>query len=173
MFNDSDYMPPYDQQQSQYSSGPGHFRRNSFDHGSPSSNGGGGGGPESEGGEYASRRSSVSSHQFSPSPRMDVAPLFESMTFQSPHWGTDPLPRDGRTPDLQPKAQSPPRLMMPETQNTEYPAPPTINAPDGDGDTGAGAGPSLHIVPATPVSGGGAGAQGVPFQQTLHTLNQG
>lgn len=34
-------------------------------------------------------------------------------------------------------------------------------------------GPQLHIVPATPVSGGGAASQSVPFQSTLETLHQG
>jgi hypothetical protein len=34
-------------------------------------------------------------------------------------------------------------------------------------------GPQLCIVPATPVSGGGAGRASVPFQTTLSTLSQG
>jgi len=72
---------------------------------------------------------------------------------------------------------------------------PKINAPDesmgqqeqqnGDGGNresnnntgnngGLSAGPRFHIVPATPISGGGAdGGAGVPFQQTLATLTQG
>ncbi|KAH7920235.1 hypothetical protein BV22DRAFT_1021585 [Leucogyrophana mollusca] len=49
--------------------------------------------------------------------------------------------------------------------------PPLINAPEGDG--GFSSGPQLHIVPATPVSGGGAASQAVPFQSTLETLHQG
>ena len=47
-----------------------------------------------------------------------------------------------------------------------------INAPDGDGGF-VSSGPQLHIVPATPVSGGGAASQAVPFQSTLETLHQG
>lgn len=47
-----------------------------------------------------------------------------------------------------------------------------INAPEGDGGF-VSSGPQLHIVPATPVSGGGAASQAVPFQSTLETLHQG
>ncbi|KIK94808.1 hypothetical protein PAXRUDRAFT_142114 [Paxillus rubicundulus Ve08.2h10] len=50
--------------------------------------------------------------------------------------------------------------------------PPMINAPEGDGGF-VSSGPQLHIVPATPVSGGGAASQAVPFQSTLKTLHQG
>lgn len=71
------------------------------------------------------------------SPNM-MAQSFENMSFQSPNWGAEPLP-------LQ-KAPSPPRLVMPEAQ-----PPIIINAPDDNTDLG----PSLHIVPATPISGGG------------------
>ncbi|KAG5219430.1 krueppel factor [Salix suchowensis] len=45
--------------------------------------------------------------------------------------------------------------------------PPTINAPD---DEGQGHGPSLNIVPATPI--GGMNTSQVPFQNTLETLSQ-
>ncbi|KAH8822825.1 hypothetical protein DL96DRAFT_1469742 [Flagelloscypha sp. PMI_526] len=165
MFNDGEYIPSYDQSSQYGAPSSADFRRGSFDHGSPSSNGAGG---------DNSRRSSISSHHnIGASPRMDVQPLFESLTFQSnsPSWGTEPLPRDGRSPELgQPKAPSPPRLMMPENQQ-DFPQPPMINAPEGDGTDNGG--PSVRIVPATPVSGGGVGGSGVPFQTTLHTLSQG
>jgi transcription factor CRZ1 len=49
---------------------------------------------------------------------------------------------------------------------------PTINAPDGNG--GSLSGPQLNVVPATPVSGGGAAdPAAVPFQATLESLHQG
>jgi hypothetical protein len=48
---------------------------------------------------------------------------------------------------------------------------PIINAPNGDDDVMDG--PQLCIVPATPVSGGGAGRASVPFQTTLSNLGQG
>ncbi|KAJ7799066.1 hypothetical protein B0H14DRAFT_2255163, partial [Mycena olivaceomarginata] len=52
------------------------------------------------------------------------------------------------------KPQSPPRLLMPDDNSGPSNFdPPTINVPEGDG---LGAGPRLHIVPATPVCGGGA-----------------
>ncbi|KAJ6561928.1 hypothetical protein B0H19DRAFT_871949, partial [Mycena capillaripes] len=75
------------------------------------------------------------------------------MTFRSPNWGTEPLPRDRPSSPHMQKPQSPPRLLMPDNGGNSSPnfAPPTINAPEGDG-----LGPRLHIVPATPVSGGGA-----------------
>jgi transcription factor CRZ1 len=125
------------------------------------------------------------------------------MSFQSPAWGTEPLPLDpsaqgslmdtrrrssvfsGRSvsPHMQ-KPQSPPRLVMPDndgspsfapnndpassgsTGNQNFVQPPVINAPDDGGDNGSG--PSLRIVPATPVSGGGLGNPGdgrMPFHQ--------
>ncbi|KAF8145403.1 hypothetical protein K438DRAFT_1630147 [Mycena galopus ATCC 62051] len=99
------------------------------------------------------------------------------MTFRSPNWGTEPLPQAPRSASPHhrefAKAQSPPRLLMPDAagdgNNAGGLAPPTINAPEGDG-----LGPRLHIVPATPVSGGGAaGPQAVPFQTSLETLHQG
>ncbi|KAF8952110.1 hypothetical protein BDZ97DRAFT_805264 [Flammula alnicola] len=67
-------------------------------------------------------------------------------------------------------------------QSSLLTAVPKINAPDGHGDDGdedddvnmgGDGGPQFHIVPATPVSGGGEGPRGVPFQQTLATLAQG
>ncbi|KAJ7822058.1 hypothetical protein B0H14DRAFT_3146471 [Mycena olivaceomarginata] len=82
---------------------------------------------------------------------------FDNMTFRSPNWGTErlPLPRS-------PRAASPSLSRMPQQQKPQSPGdsgpssqfgPPTINAPEGDG---LGAGPRLHIIPTTPVSGGGA-----------------
>ncbi|KAK7006088.1 hypothetical protein R3P38DRAFT_3601674 [Favolaschia claudopus] len=115
----------------------------SYDYSSPSSTGSG---------EQRSRASSISQ---SGSPRMNVAQAFDNMTFRSPNWGHRPRsPRD-RPPSPHPK--SPPRLMTA----------PIINAPEGDG-----LGPRLHIVPATPVSGGGAASAAVPFQTSLETLRE-
>ncbi|KAF7336940.1 Calcineurin responsive transcriptional factor [Mycena venus] len=152
MFNDNDYMPgPYDHSQiSSVPVGPGPDHRGaSYDYSSPSSNGGGN---SDEEGKRRSRASSVSSNHIQASPRMNVAQAFDNMTFRSPNWGTEPLPRDRpASPHLQ-KPQSPPRLLMPDNGGgnpTPNFAPPTINAPEGDG-----LGPRLHIVPATPVSGG-------------------
>ncbi|KAJ3775646.1 krueppel-like factor 16 [Lentinula raphanica] len=157
MFNDNDYLSSYQGTYGDYSS-PG------------SSNGSANDG-------IRSRASSVSSnHQQQPvhlspnlqaqhitrSPHMSVAQSFETMSFHSPAWGNEPLPEhsprqaqfpaDVQSRSLSPqrasgKPQSPPRLLMPDDEV------PTINAPD-DGDGGAG--PALRIVPATPVSGGGA-----------------
>ncbi|KAJ7081814.1 krueppel-like factor 16 [Mycena belliarum] len=170
MFNDGDYMPsPYDH--SQLSSVPvaaGPDPRGSYDYSSPSSNGGGDSGEDSK---RRSRESSISSNHISPSPRIDVAQSFENMSFRSPNWGTEPLPRDRPgSPHVQ-KPQSPPRLLMPDTGSSAGPSfpPPTINAPEGDGGV---LGPRLHIVPATPVSGGGAASSAVPFQTSLDTLHQ-
>ncbi|KAK7006091.1 hypothetical protein R3P38DRAFT_3214140 [Favolaschia claudopus] len=73
------------------------------------------------------------------SPRMNVAQAFDNMTFRSPELGTDPL--RATAPPSPAIRNLPPRLMTA----------PIINAPEGDG-----LGPRLHIVPATPVSGGGA-----------------
>ncbi|KAF7964780.1 hypothetical protein HWV62_3006 [Athelia sp. TMB] len=140
-----------------------------FDHSSPSSNGGGESGND---GGARSRGSSVSSNHFNAhmgSPRLDVMKGFENMTFQSPSWGTRPLSLD-RSVSPQHKPQSPPQLLIPDagSPNMYAQAPPLINAPDGDGGI---MGPSLHVVPATPV-----GADGMtqfkrePFQSSLETL---
>lgn len=146
----------------------------SFDYSSPSSNGGGesGGDPERR-----SRASSVASnpHPSSSSPRLDVTQNFENMRFESPRWGAHPLPHD-RAMSPPEKPNSPPQLLIPDSSspsaNDMFPqSPPTINAPAGDGGV-IGSGPQLHIVPATPVSGGGGSSQTVPFQQTLEELRQ-
>lgn len=142
----------------------------SFDHSSPSSNGDG---------APRSRASSVSSNpnpqiHSGSSPRLDVAHTFEKLRFESPHWATSHLPIDRATSPPK-KAQSPPQLLIPDSSPSARPLfsqdPPLINAPEGDG--GFMSGPQLHIVPATPVSGGGAASQSVPFQSTLETLHQG
>lgn len=146
-----------------------------YDHSSPSSNGGGDSNNE---GQPRSRGSSVSSNHnhIISSPRLDVTQGFENMHFESPHWGTQVLPVD-RSLSPPHKPQSPPQLMIPDSTSPSgnmFPqsSPPVINAPDGDGGL-MGAGPQLHIVPATPVSGGGGTSQPVPFQSTLETLHQG
>ncbi|EGN99282.1 hypothetical protein SERLA73DRAFT_54118 [Serpula lacrymans var. lacrymans S7.3] len=76
------------------------------------------------------------------------------------------------------KPQSPPQLLIPDSASPSsrhlfpHSDPPIINAPDGDGGF-VNSGPQLHIVPATPVSGGGATSHTVPFQNTLDTLHHG
>lgn len=142
---------------------------NAFDHSSPSSNGGGD--------EPRSRASSVSSNPQIPtsSPRLDMAHSFENLHFESPHWQSHKLPAD-RSMSPPRKPQSPPQLLIPDSSpatRSLFPQdPPMINAPDGDGGF-TSSGPQLHIVPATPISGGGAASQAVPFQSTLKTLHQG
>ncbi|KAJ7240790.1 krueppel-like factor 16 [Mycena rebaudengoi] len=169
MFNDrGEYTNmPYDHNQLSsvpVNQAPDH--RGPYDYSSPSSNGGGDSGEEKQ---HRSRASSISSNHISPSPRMDVAQSFENMTFRSPNWGTEPLPRDRPVSPHPPKPQSPPRLITGSSSGPTF-SPPTINAPEGDGGV---VGPRLHIVPATPVSGGGAASTAVPFQSTLDTLHQG
>ena len=138
----------------------------SYDHSSPSSNG------EAR---SRSRASSVSSNpQILPhsSPHLDVAHNFENLRFESPNWRHNQLPGE-RTLSPPRKPQSPPQLLIPESSPSLFPQEtPMINAPEGDGGF-VSSGPQLHIVPATPVSGGGAASQAVPFQSTLETLHQG
>ncbi|KAF8634362.1 hypothetical protein AX17_004212 [Amanita inopinata Kibby_2008] len=167
MFSDTDFIPPsYDAGLSVINSEV--HRNQPYDYSSPSSN------ASATDDRNRSRASSVSSshnnqpqsHQQTPnlyntSPRMEVAQSFENMKF-SPHWGTEPLPHNEPTQ----KPPSPPRLLMPDK-------PPTINVPEGDGD-GMGNGPSLNIVPATPISGGGLASDNpVPFQTRLENLQSG
>ncbi|KAK2459884.1 hypothetical protein APHAL10511_008084 [Amanita phalloides] len=158
MFNDTDFIQPsYDSTLSL--AGADVHSTQSYDYSSPSSN------TSATDDRIRSRASSVSSnshsHQHTPliyttSSPLDVA--LENMKF-SPNWGTEPLPHN----EPSQKHPSPPRLLMPE-------APPTINAPDGDG-LCDGSGPSLNIVPATPISGGGlASDNSVPFQTRLENL---
>jgi len=158
MFSDTDFVqPPYDATLSVGSSDL--HSTQPYDYSSPSSN------ASATDDRIRSRASSVSSnphsHQHTPliyTSTLDVA--LENMKFShSPNWGTDPLPHN----EPMQKHPSPPRLLMPE-------APPTINVPDGDG-LGDGSGPSLNIVPATPISGGGLTSDNtVPFQTRLENL---
>lgn len=141
-----------------------------------------------------SRASSVNhSPQHSPSPQpqsQDVTQSFGNISIHTPNWGTQPLPQLQPSPQ---KAQSPPRLLMPEgildsAQSIVHhqrsrslsdddamlsTAVPKINHPPEDPDQDAMGGPSFHFVPATPVSGAGDERQGVPFQHSLTTLVQG
>ncbi|KAJ7024792.1 hypothetical protein C8F04DRAFT_152382, partial [Mycena alexandri] len=183
MFNDNGEYVPGAYDPAQISAVPvAHApdaRGGPYDYSSPSSNDSGDDNNNSTMNAHRSRASSISSNpHISPSPRMDVAQSFENMSFRSPNWGTDPLPASAArerptSPNMQ-KPQSPPRLLMPDDEHAHAPGgftPPTINAPEGDG-----VGPRLHIVPATPVSGGGAGGTGAGpsgFQSGLETLHQG
>jgi hypothetical protein len=124
-----------------------------FDHSSPASSNGV---PDQES-DSRSRASSVSSHSHSHyNPSSPPIPGFESLRFDSPHWNTTLLPPDKPGSPSQ-KPPSPPSIVIPDSSpsmNTEHlhTRPPLINAPQGDG--GVMNGPQLHIVPATPVSGG-------------------
>lgn len=130
-----------------------------YDHASPASSTG-----AEEG--RRSRASSTSSHMPPNSPPLhDFTQNFESMNFESPSWSTSRLPPDRRSPPMQQKAHSPPQLVIPDLSSpstSTHEEPPTINAPEGDG---MPTGPQLHIVPATPIGGGGGVAQNVPFLQ--------
>ncbi|KZP23860.1 hypothetical protein FIBSPDRAFT_858015 [Athelia psychrophila] len=143
-----------------------------YDHSSPSSNGGGESGND---GPARSRGSSVSSNpnfnNHMGSPRLDVTQGFENMRFESPNWGTRPLSLD-RSVSPQNKPQSPPQLLIPDSSSPNMygqAALPLINAPDGDGGI---MGPSLHLVPATPV-GIERPSQSESFQSNLEPLQQG
>lgn len=172
MFDGGDFLDPHGAQVS-VSVAPvplDHHSPLSFDHSSPSSN---------DDGAPRSRASSVSSNpnpqiHSGSSPRLDVARTFEKLHFESPHWRANHLPIDRATSPPN-KPQSPPQLLIPDSSPSARTLfqqdPPLINAPEGDG--GFMSGPQLHIVPATPVSGGGAASQSVPFQSTLETLHQG
>lgn len=165
-----------------------------FDHSSPASSNGAGGDNDGQQGDNRSRASSVASNRapsaapspqpaFQHSPRMDMAASFNNISIHTPNWGTQPLPTHSpnlhsHSPLPQSKPQSPPRLRIADNilDSQNQLGVPTINAPDGTDDDmmgGGPGGPSLHIVPATPVSGGAAGRANVPFQQTLTTLTQG
>ncbi|RXW19608.1 hypothetical protein EST38_g6245 [Candolleomyces aberdarensis] len=172
MYPDNDYMsPPPAFDGVMGSASPDHqqqFHHRSgsvpYDYSSPSSNNG------EDNNDRRSRASSVSSaqnkNQYYQSPRLEVAQSFENMTVRSPSWGAQQLPQA-----QQPKAPSPPRLVMPnEYQIDGQDPPPTINAPEGDDMDG---GPQLHIVPATPIGMVGGSAAGAPFQNPMDTLNQG
>ncbi|EKM58582.1 uncharacterized protein PHACADRAFT_253035 [Phanerochaete carnosa HHB-10118-sp] len=135
-----------------------------YDHASPASSNGAD--------DDRSRASSSSSYMPPNSPPLnDFTQNFESMHFESPSWSTSRLPPDRRSPPAQQKTQSPPQLVIPDISSpatTVHDEPPTINAPEGDGML---TGPQLHIVPATPISGGGGTTQSVPFlQQSAYHL---
>ena len=131
-----------------------------YDHASPASSNG----LEDD---HLSRASSNSSYPHPGSPPLnDFTANFESMRFDSsPSWATTQLPIGDRTSPPAQKPQSPPQLVIPDIASpatTVHDEPPIINAPAGDG---VPSGPQLHIVPATPISGGGINAQHVPFLQ--------
>ncbi|CAL1717290.1 unnamed protein product [Somion occarium] len=134
---------------------------NAFDHSSPASSNG-----QEDG--RRSRASSTSSYMHPSSPHLDLPQNLASLHFDSPAWPAGQLPDRPSPP--QHKPPSPPQLVIPASPSTAHNSPPTINAPEGDG---MGSGPQLHIVPATPVSGGGGTAANVPFQTTLANLQQG
>ena len=139
---------------------------NAFDHASPASSNG-------LDDDVRSHASSGSSYMHPSSPRPDISQTFQDLSFRSPAWPQGSLPDDRRSPPLS-KPQSPPQLLIPDTTSpggADGHSPPTINAPDGDG--GLMGGPTLQIVPATPVSGGGVTAQNVPFQDSLGNLQPG
>jgi hypothetical protein len=174
--NDSDYMSPHFSLNNRSTRSP-------FDHSSPSN------GADENNITHLddlrhSRPSSVASNYpspalpsslqpaFDPSPRLSVN--FGSMSVHTPNWNTTPLHQI--SPNL--NAQSPLPVHKPQSphqqqqqQQQQQRNIPTINAPHGDDDMMDG--PQLCIVPATPVSGGGAGRASVPFQTTLSTLSQG
>ncbi|KAJ7822732.1 hypothetical protein B0H14DRAFT_3731146 [Mycena olivaceomarginata] len=137
--------------------------RGSYDYSSPNSTGGG---EEQQAHQQRHQsRSRVSSIAFNHQQPQSTLQAFDNMTFRSPNWGTEPLPLlrspRGASPHMQQQ-----RLLMPEDNSglSNF-DPPTINAPEGDG---LGAGPRLHIVPATHVSGGGAaGGACVPRLQEI------
>lgn len=128
-----------------------------YDHASPASSNGAD--------DDRSRASSASSYMPPNSPPLnDFTQNFESMHFESPSWSTSQLPGDRHSPPAQ-KPHSPPQLVIPDISSpatTVHDEPPTINAPEGDG---ISSGPQLHIVPATPISGGGGVTQNIAFLQ--------
>ncbi|EIN09927.1 hypothetical protein PUNSTDRAFT_133700 [Punctularia strigosozonata HHB-11173 SS5] len=117
-----------------------------FDHSSPSS----------AGDAIRSRASSLSSNNTHHSPRPTYNP---SLAYDqpSPHQQYAQLQRTSLSPPHKPS--SPPTLLIPDTTSSPsgpsmFPQgenTPMINAPDGEGGM---VGPSLNIVPATPVGGG-------------------
>jgi len=128
-----------------------------YDHGSPSSsNGGAESGAEND---RPSPASSASSRlAVTASPHLD----FNQLRVESPYHRPVPMPSEGASPQM--KAQSPPVLLIPDlNQPSGYQQDrPVIHAPEGDG-----VGPRLHIVPATPVSGGGETTQAAGFRNGI------
>ena len=126
-----------------------------YDQGSPASSNGGG----ESGGENGRRSpaSSVSSHPgMTASPHLD----FNQLHVESPYHRSISIPSEGASPQL--KAQSPPVLVIPEPGGYQQDQP-VIHAPEGDG---VQVGPHLHIMPTTPISGGGEAMQ-VGFRNTV------
>ncbi|CCM01912.1 uncharacterized protein FIBRA_03983 [Fibroporia radiculosa] len=132
----------------------------SFDHSSPAS---------SNGVEEDTRSNASSTSAYvQSSPRLDFTTNFESLRFDSPAWAAGQLPATDRSSPPSQKPQSPPQLVIPTSPSPtgfDTQSPPIINAPAGDGSTMTG--PQLHIVPATPVSGGGENAPPVLFQSSV------
>jgi transcription factor CRZ1 len=83
--------------------------------------------------------SSASSNHPHFSPNLSMAHSFENLSFQSPNWGNEALPSQNKAP-------SPPRLMIADQQ-----VPIVVNAPE---DNNNDMGPSLNVVPATPIGVG-------------------
>jgi hypothetical protein len=129
-----------------------------YSHASPSSSNG----QEGEVDYTHSRHSSVSSNQ-------------GTFTSDFVHQ-YDGLGMDGSFSPTSGKPPSPPRLIIQDSTSpatSDFPPPPMINAPNGSNGGGL-AGPQLNVVPATPVSGGGAvEPTTVPFQTTLQPFHQG
>lgn len=161
-FGDS-YMPSLGNNP-QVSVTPADYNDSAFDHSSPASSNG-----QEEG--RRSRASSTSSYMHSGSPHLDLPQNLANLTFDSPNWQSVQLPQARQPSPPSHKAPSPPQLVIPSSPSvTANDSPPTINAPDGDGVMNSG--PQLHIVPATPISGGGGTVGNVPFQTTLANLHQ-
>ena len=129
-----------------------HFPPNNFDHSFPSSNASGVD-DNTHLESWHSRPSSAPSNHpspaipSSPQPAFHTSPIlssdFANMSVNTPSWGTVPLPQHSSI----------------------------IHVPNEDAYMMNG--PQFCIVPATPVSGGGAGSTDVPFQTTSSTLTQG
>ncbi|KAH9976476.1 hypothetical protein BJV74DRAFT_781811, partial [Russula compacta] len=121
-----------------------------YDHGSPSSSNGVESGAENDRRSPASSVSSRLGH--SASPHLD----FNQLRVESPYHRPVQMPSEGASPQMKP--QSPPVLVIPEPGGFQQ-GQPVIQAPAGDG-----VGPRLHIVPATPISGGGETSQVASFR---------
>ncbi|KAH9932960.1 uncharacterized protein B0H18DRAFT_672789 [Fomitopsis serialis] len=112
------------------------------------------------------RRKTTAGAMRPPLPRFDTTTgpprleqNLEGLRFESPAWAAQTLPSSSSPPAQ--KAPSPPQLVMPaspapSSTGLDVTSPPTIDAPAGDV---MPAHPQLHIVPATPVSGGADGRQ--------------
>lgn len=132
-----------------------------YDQGSPSSSNGG-----AESGAENDRRSPASSVSSRPGVNASPNLNFNQLRVGSPYHTPVSIPGESASPQMKP--QSPPLLVIPDlvqpggyTQDR-----PVIRAPEGDG-----VGPRLHIVPATPVGGGGETTQATGFRN--NTISQG